>query len=1355
MSRDPYKYLDYYKLEDADLFFGRETEARRIVGEIITSQLLVLFSPSGSGKTSLLNAGVRPELERMGMQTVYCQLKGKPVSSICAAVSKALKTATNGEQERQQADPQDKQPEEDQQPEEGQQPEEDQQPDLHAFLTEATAKAQKPLVIFIDQFEEFFTIFRGQPELRKDFIAQLARVRYDLTLPVTIVLSLRDDYYVDLHEFRLEIPSIFENNANIRLKPFTISEARRAIEEPVKTLGYRYAGGLVDTIVKDLKKIGNGAVGIAPIILQLVCSALWQEKSEQEKKSEQEEKKEITSEHYKSCIPANSKAQPGVTPAQYILNNYLNNLLRKIPRSKHRLMVRVFEALKTVENTKRYRSFDDLKEILQANPARLNELLTELAELKILRHEVRQGAHWYEFKHDYLVKEVTDWLEAREKRLARRRLLYGITPGVVLFMALFIYFTYQYNTFYAGFVDTNEQEEIAVFRGFDPLGDGITTGLTRSDARNQAARSAFRKGFKLGFWKRSQWDSLGNKIDPSKAGKFLYKIGHLDASMEAYKRSLKESQGRARTEVINELVGLGSSDDRVLELLLKALNDEDSAIRKQVIRTLGELGNSEDRVIEPLLEALDDANREVQVQATQALVDLGWSDDRVLELLLEALDDTDSAIRKQVIQTLGELGNSEDRVIEPLLEALDDADREVQVQATQALVDLGRSDGRIVEKLIEQLGAPEGPAGSIEAVHGMLISLSQSNDRIVEKLAVVLRNANNSSRFRAGIVLAKLVPSNDQALGILVEAVKHPNRGIRFINAYALMSTDQGSQQGIKAMIEILLDVLNDQNGVVHSQVAIVLESLGAGESRVARLLIDILARDSRDFSQIMEVLVDLSQRDNRVIEILIEALDDTYGDVRDFGLQALINLGQRDERIVELLSEALLNHPRSGVRLRAVGALGRLGQHDDRVIEPLITALTDLNSNVRVQAAHALVDLDQSDDRVIEALVEALGDTNSDFGVRAAIVQTLGKLGQHDDRVIEPLITALTDLNSNVQVQAAQALVDLDQSDDRVIEALVEALGDTNSGVRAAIVQTLGKLGQRDDRVIEPLITALTDLNSNVRVQAAQALVDLDQSDDRVVGLLIETLSHPNSTLRSMAVLALGELGQRDDHIIEALSESFLDPSDWSNVAAQAKRIVGTLLYSKPKNELIEHYVMHKVSVLRTAGAQALARKDSTQIKQILPELEELKDTDKQPWVRLGAWEAYELIEQRLESEKRAAKYARIADSLFAKKNYSKAEAEYESTFRTYTGIIRVDSVKAAYAKFQQAHSIVKRGERLNLVPDYLETSFTYNPALKDTLRSEIAQEDNDWRSILEDEALKEQLDQLLELSPGQTDEN
>jgi hypothetical protein len=174
MIRSPYKLLDPYRFEDSDLFFGREEEIRRIVGEILLfSRLLVLFSPAGSGKTSLINAGVRPELEKMGYKTIYTRLEDEPILSVCKAVAESLDLPNCREKE-----------------------------ELYEFLKKAAQATSQPLVIFLDQFEEFFIVFKYEKEVRQKFIDQVALIKYDDQLPVSLVLSIKEDYFANLHEFR-------------------------------------------------------------------------------------------------------------------------------------------------------------------------------------------------------------------------------------------------------------------------------------------------------------------------------------------------------------------------------------------------------------------------------------------------------------------------------------------------------------------------------------------------------------------------------------------------------------------------------------------------------------------------------------------------------------------------------------------------------------------------------------------------------------------------------------------------------------------------------------------------------------------------------------------------------------------------------------------------------------------------------------------------------------------------------------------------------------------------------------------------------------------------------------------------
>ncbi|MGH8558975.1 MAG: hypothetical protein ACRESZ_16285, partial [Methylococcales bacterium] len=249
MARNPFKYLDYYTFEDADLFYGREPEVQRMVGEILSSRLLVLFSPSGSGKTSLINAGVRPELEQLGFKTLYTRFNKQPVESVIETVDSLLPKH----------------------------PAEALPNDMYSHLKLAAQEIAKPLVLFLDQFEEFFIIYRDAGEIRKGFIEQIAKIKYDDALPVFIVLSLREDYFANMHEFRESIPSIFQNNANVRLEAFTREEACRAIANPIKKVGGKIEDGLANRIVEDLDNAGSG---IQPIELQIVCASLWKHKAD-------------------------------------------------------------------------------------------------------------------------------------------------------------------------------------------------------------------------------------------------------------------------------------------------------------------------------------------------------------------------------------------------------------------------------------------------------------------------------------------------------------------------------------------------------------------------------------------------------------------------------------------------------------------------------------------------------------------------------------------------------------------------------------------------------------------------------------------------------------------------------------------------------------------------------------------------------------------------------------------------------------------------------------------------------------------------------------------------------------------
>ena len=62
----PYRGLEAFREEDASLFFGREQDVARILERLRTSRFVAVLGPSGSGKSSLVQAGLLPALRRDG-----------------------------------------------------------------------------------------------------------------------------------------------------------------------------------------------------------------------------------------------------------------------------------------------------------------------------------------------------------------------------------------------------------------------------------------------------------------------------------------------------------------------------------------------------------------------------------------------------------------------------------------------------------------------------------------------------------------------------------------------------------------------------------------------------------------------------------------------------------------------------------------------------------------------------------------------------------------------------------------------------------------------------------------------------------------------------------------------------------------------------------------------------------------------------------------------------------------------------------------------------------------------------------------------------------------------------------------
>jgi hypothetical protein len=375
----PYKLLDYYEAKDAAIFFGRQQETQKLSSLIHGHRLVLLYGASGTGKTSLLLAGVVPQLEAAEprYEAIYVRALEDPTLVIRRAVRRRLPKSGL--------------------PEDG---------SLLEFLDAATQDLGRTLVIILDQFEEFFV--RLSSQFRAEFVAELGALVDAHDVPVKVVLSLREDWLASISEIEERIPGVF--GIHMRLLPLTRYQARHAITAPVRPLGMSYERVVVNWLLDDLAgSDGDGAV-VMPPQLQLVCNALYER---------------VRTDDRSSITAADYEALDG---AKGVLRNYLDEELGRFSGQEKALVHAVLEELISAEGTKRVVPRTELSQALQAREEALDAVLDKLVRARLLRRLEQESTEGiaYELAHEYLTGEIELSPEVRAQKDAEELLRQGV-----------------------------------------------------------------------------------------------------------------------------------------------------------------------------------------------------------------------------------------------------------------------------------------------------------------------------------------------------------------------------------------------------------------------------------------------------------------------------------------------------------------------------------------------------------------------------------------------------------------------------------------------------------------------------------------------------------------------------------------------------------------------------------------------------------------------------------------------------------------------------------------------------------------------------------------------------------------
>jgi DNA-binding SARP family transcriptional activator/WD40 repeat protein/class 3 adenylate cyclase/energy-coupling factor transporter ATP-binding protein EcfA2 len=210
----PYKGLARFEAVDASNFFGRERLVAELVARLAESSLLAVVGPSGSGKSSLIRAGLLPALAA-GVLPAASPWR----TIVCPGPHPTRELARR----------------------------------LH--VTDRPAGGR--WVVFVDQFEETFTAGADQSE-QEEFIGRLLDLADQ---PDTaVVLAIRADHLGRCATFP-ELADRLASN-DVLVGPMRDSELRRAVELPAKRAGLEIEPGLVEVIVADVA----GRAGALPLL---------------------------------------------------------------------------------------------------------------------------------------------------------------------------------------------------------------------------------------------------------------------------------------------------------------------------------------------------------------------------------------------------------------------------------------------------------------------------------------------------------------------------------------------------------------------------------------------------------------------------------------------------------------------------------------------------------------------------------------------------------------------------------------------------------------------------------------------------------------------------------------------------------------------------------------------------------------------------------------------------------------------------------------------------------------------------------------------------------------------------------
>jgi hypothetical protein len=387
-------------------FYGRETETLALIDKLLPGGTTLLHSPSGAGKTSLIQAAVVPWFGREGFQLCatieprFSALRvNLPPPDDLDVPNRYVFSLVNGlvghQVDRHEAV----------------------RMTIDDALTRLAGDAERRQLVVIDQLEEALTLDRNDREGQRALFKQLgAALRRSSRWAL---LAIREDYLGELDRYRQFFPN--ELRSTFRLDFLDAAAARRAVQLPAAGEKVTFTDEAADRLVSDLRKvratvagIRTGATGdaapeaaeidypyVEPVLLQVVCNNLWR----------------ILSREWTGDEPVITEGDlDRVRPYSMYLSKYYRAAVRKASDKdvdvEREIRDWIGRALLTKDMTRKpTRS-------LPLVP-RAQKVVESLQDQYLVRDDPRPGGVFWELSHDMLVEAIVE--DNRLWRLSKLR----------------------------------------------------------------------------------------------------------------------------------------------------------------------------------------------------------------------------------------------------------------------------------------------------------------------------------------------------------------------------------------------------------------------------------------------------------------------------------------------------------------------------------------------------------------------------------------------------------------------------------------------------------------------------------------------------------------------------------------------------------------------------------------------------------------------------------------------------------------------------------------------------------------------------------------------------------------------